>query len=89
VTPPEDLPKIDLDEILAEMDELGRAKFDAALERVKTRKLVEANGVLQARIRELEGQRAVPDPLKNGGPPRAVRDAADLAAHTREAGAHG
>lgn len=42
-------PQIDLNEIIAEMDELGRAKFDAALERVKVRKLEE-------RIRELEAQ---------------------------------
>lgn len=38
---------IDLQEIIDEMDELGRAKFDAALGRVKVRKL-------QARVGELE-----------------------------------
>jgi BMFP domain-containing protein YqiC len=42
-------PSIDLGEILEELDELGRAKFDAALERVKNRKL-------QARIDELEAR---------------------------------
>lgn len=47
---PDNQPRIDLNEILAEMDELGRAKFDAALERVKVRKLEE-------RIAELENQR--------------------------------
>lgn len=46
---PDNQPRIDLNEILAEMDELGRAKFDAALERVKVRKLEE-------RIAELERQ---------------------------------
>jgi hypothetical protein len=40
-------PSIDLGEILEQMDELGRAKFDAALERVKAIKL-------QARVDELE-----------------------------------
>lgn len=44
-------PSIDLGEILEELDELGRAKFDAALERVKNRKL-------QARIDELEAREA-------------------------------
>jgi hypothetical protein len=70
-------PKIDLGEILAEMDELGRAKFDAALERVKSRKLAEVNQALQARIRELEGQAQL-----NGV---ATRMAAELAKHDRPA----
>lgn len=42
-------PSIDLQEILDQMDELGRAKFDAALERVKSAKL-------QARVDELEAR---------------------------------
>jgi hypothetical protein len=83
VSAPQNEPQIDINEILAEMDELGRAKFDAAVERVKTRKLAEHIGELRTRISELESQRAVPDPLKNG---RAVRDSADPAEHTREAG---
>lgn len=44
---------INLDDIIAEMDELGRAKFDAALERAKNRKL-------QERIEELTAQRDRP-----------------------------
>lgn len=49
---------IDLQEIINEMDELGRAKFDAALERVKTRKVAEQNELLRARVAELESQHA-------------------------------
>ena len=43
--------EISVGEVLAELDELGRAKFDAALEKARNRKL-------QARIDELERQRA-------------------------------
>lgn len=64
-------PKIDLGEILDEMNDLGRALFDAALERVKSRKLAEVNQALQARIEELTVQRAeVNQALKNGTPPK-------------------
>lgn len=42
---------INVSEILAELDPLGRALFDGALERVRVRKLT-------ARIDELERQRA-------------------------------
>jgi BMFP domain-containing protein YqiC len=71
---------INLDDILVEMDELGRAKFDAALERAKNRKLTE-------RIEELTAQRAedkpAPAPRNNGSlSPSAVealdREAAKL-----------
>lgn len=43
--------EISVDEVLAQLDELGRAKFDTALEKAKNRKL-------QARIDELERQRS-------------------------------
>ena len=43
--------EIEVSEVLAEMDELGRAKFDIALEKAKNRKL-------QARIDELERQQS-------------------------------
>lgn len=42
-------PEIDVNEVLEELDELGRAKFDAALGRVRLRKAL-------ARIDELERQ---------------------------------
>ena len=42
--------EIEVSEVLAELDPLGRALFDAALERAKNRKL-------QARVDELERQR--------------------------------
>lgn len=74
---------IDLQEIINEMDELGRAKFDAALERVKTRKVAEQNDLLRARIAELESQaptngamRGVPG---NDGLPRAAAERRKLA----------
>lgn len=67
---------INLDDILTEMDELGRAKFDAALERAKNRKL-------QERIEELTAQRAeeakdkapTPTPRNNGEAQRQLVDA--------------
>jgi len=43
--------EISVDEVLAELDELGRAKFDAALEKARNRKL-------QARVDELERQQS-------------------------------
>jgi hypothetical protein len=43
--------EISVDEVLAQLDELGRAKFDAALEKAKNRKL-------QARIDDLERQQS-------------------------------
>lgn len=50
-------PSIDLQEILDQMDELGRAKFDAALERVKSAKLQARVDELEARERDSENQR--------------------------------
>lgn len=50
-------PSIDLSEIIEELDELGRAKFDAAVERVKNRKLTERIAELEAR----EAAAVVPD----------------------------
>ena len=44
------LPEVDINEVVAAMDELGRAKFDAALNLVRARKAM-------ARIAELEKQR--------------------------------
>lgn len=43
--------EIGVSEILDELDELGRAKFDLALEKVKNRKL-------QSRVDELERQQS-------------------------------
>ena len=43
--------EIGVNDVLAELDELGRAKFDAALEKARNRKL-------QARIDELERQQS-------------------------------
>jgi hypothetical protein len=45
-----ELPDVSVAEILAVMDELGRAKFDAALNLVRARKAM-------TRVRELEQQK--------------------------------
>lgn len=54
---------ISLDDIIAEMDELGRAKFDSALERAKNRKLQERIDELTAqREGDKDAMRGVPTP---------------------------
>lgn len=46
-----ELPDVSVSEVLAVMDELGRAKFDAALNLVRARKAMQ-------RVAELEQQRS-------------------------------
>lgn len=83
----DDEPQIDLQEIINEMSELGRALFDAALERVQKRKLAEHVVELRARITELEGQRAGDKDAMRGVPNgRKIESAVDLAKAQRQAG---
>lgn len=53
--------EIDVNEVLEQLDEVGRAKFDAALSRVRVVKLQAQLEAALARIDELERQKGTPD----------------------------